>query len=283
MHFIVARGVDGTYFYANDPNKSETPRKQEKSKFKKCLKKAFIFYPKKKVINPEDEIEIEAKDPIDIPVISDKEIEIDLPVNLNGAIIDISKWQGTIDFNKLKNEVSLVIVRASCGSDKDVKFDEYATKMNEFGIPFGVYCYSYAADEDKAKDEVQKMINYASKYNPLFYVMDAEESKINHSSIKAFAEALRAHKINKIGCYVAHNYYERYKYSTLQNLFDFTWIPRYGKNSGSINNSIKPSYFCDLWQYTSNGKIAGISGNVDMNVITRDGHNLEWFLKKLNR
>lgn len=267
----MARGVDATYFYANDPNKETTPREQEKAKFKKCLKKAFIFYPKKKV---NDEVTI------DKPIESDKEIKIDLPINLNGAIIDISKWQGTIDFNKLKNEVSLVIARASCGSDKDTRFDEYAAAMNKLGIPFGVYCYSYAATEEKAKDEVKKMIDYASKYNPLFYVMDAEEAKITHAAIKAFAEELRARKINKIGCYVAHNHYEGYKYSTLQKMFDFTWIPRYGKNNGTISGAIKPAYFCDLWQYSSTAKINGINGNVDINTITGEGYDLKWFLTK---
>ena len=258
----MARGVDATYFYANDPNKSETPRKQAKSKFQNCLKKAFIFYPKtapKKEIEPTKE---------------------EAPIKANGAIIDISKWQGTIDFNALKNEGSLVIARASCGSDKDIKIDEYATAMNERGIPFGVYCYSYAGDDAKAKDEAAKIVKYASKYNPLFYVMDAEEAKINNSAIKAFAKELRAQTNAKIGCYCANHRYNEYNYSSVQDLFDFTWIPSYGSNNGTIESSKKPSHFCDLWQYTSTGKITGISGNVDMNVITGDGHNLEWFLTR---
>lgn len=152
--------------------------------------------------------------------------------------------------------------------------------MNKLGIPFGVYCYSYAATEEKAKDEVQKMIKYASKYNPLFYVMDAEEAKLTHAAIKAFAAKLRAQGIKKIGCYVAHNHYNDYNYSSLQNKFDFTWIPRYGKNNGTVAGAIKPAFFCDLWQYSSTAKIKGINGNVDINIITNDGHDLKWFLNK---
>ena len=263
-HYITARGCDDTYIYANDPNKSETPRKQTAAKFQKCMKQAFIFWPKKKLIEPE-------------PV---KEIPSKTDFKLDGKIIDISKWQGTIDFDKLQNEVSLVIARASCGSDKDVKIDEYAKAMNERGIPFGVYCYSYAGDEAKAIDEAQKIVKYVSQYNPLFYVMDAEESKITNASIKAFAAELRKQGAKKIGCYVAHNHYKDYNYASIQNLFDFTWIPRYGKNLGTIESSMKPAYFCDLWQYTSTGKIAGISGNVDINIITGDGHDLIWFLNE---
>lgn len=43
-HFITALGCDDTYVYANDPNKSSHPRKQKQSKFKSCMKQAFIFY-----------------------------------------------------------------------------------------------------------------------------------------------------------------------------------------------------------------------------------------------
>lgn len=236
------------------------------------MKQAFIFYPKKKLVEPNPE---PAKEVTTTPAPAQTET-----LKLDGKIIDISKWQGTIDFDKLKNEVSLVIARAGVGSDADPKFDEYAKAMNDRKIPFGVYCYSYAGDDAKAKDEAQKIVSRASKYNPLFYVMDAEEAKINNSAIKAFAAELRKQTNAKIGCYCAHNRYSTYGYSKLQSLFDFTWIPRYGKNDGTLSGSTKPSYFCDLWQYTSTAKISGISGNVDMNVITGDGHDLKWFLTR---
>lgn len=279
-HFIVARGCDDTYIYANDPNKSETPRKQTATKFKTCLKQAFIFWPKQEVKEPEPESQPEKKAAVPEPVVEEEIIVSDetrFDINLNGKIIDISKWQGNIDFKKLKNEVGLVIARASCGSDKDVKFDEYAKAMIENRIPFAVYCYSYAGDEAKAKDEAQKLVAYSEQYDPLFFVMDAEEEKITTAAIKAFAEELRKNTSERIGCYVAHNRYNTYKYETVKDLFDITWIPRYGKNDGTLEGSTKPSYECDLWQYTSTGKIAGISGNVDMNVINGK-KSLEWFL-----
>ena len=252
-HFITAIGYDAEgYIYANDPNKSSAPRKQLSSKFAKCLKQAFIFWPK---------------------------AETSAPNNASGtAIIDISKWQGNVNFDDLKPNVALVIVRASCGSDEDVKFETYAKAMTERGIPFGVYGYSYAGDVAKAKDEAQKIVKYASGYNPLFYVIDAEESKLTQETIAAYARELRTLGVKRVGCYVAHNHYKDYGYDSIKNLFDFTWIPRYGKNDGTIDGSKKPDFACDLWQYTSTGSIPGISGNVDMNVITGTGRTLEWFL-----
>lgn len=252
-HFITAIGYDSTYIYANDPNKSTAPRKQLSSKFAKCLKQAFIFWPK---------AETQAA-----------------PVSQNNkAIIDISKWQGDVDFGKLKDNVALVIVRASCGSDKDPKFDTYAKAMTEKGIPFGVYGYSYAGTVAKAKDEAQKMVKYAASYNPLFYVIDAEESKLSNETIAAYVKELRAQGANRVGCYVAHNHYKDYGYDSLRSQFDFTWIPRYGKNDGTIAGSTKPDWACDLWQYTSTGSVPGINGNVDMNTVTGTGKNLDWFL-----
>lgn len=268
MHFITAIGFDDAgYIYANDPNKSEAPRKQHQDKFKNCLKQAFIFWPKD--MSPKKENE-----PVE-PASDDKQQDV-----VDGAIIDISYHQGKIDFDKLKSKVSLVIVRAACGSDLDTKFDEYAEAMNKRKIPFGVYCYSYAGTVEKAKDEAQKIVKYASTYNPLFYVMDAEESKLTNVTIKAFAKELRALGIERIGCYVAHNHYKDYDYDSLRSLFNFTWIPRYGSNDGTIAGSTKPKYICDLWQYTSTGKIAGITGNADMNTITGQGKVLNWFLNK---
>lgn len=150
--------------------------------------------------------------------------------------------------------------------------------MIEKRIPFGVYCYSYAGDAAKAKDEAQKIVKYAEKYNPLFYIMDAEEAKITTEAIKTFANELRAQTKKRIGCYVAHNRYKTYKYDTVKNLFDITWIPRYGSNNGTIAGSTKPAYDCDLWQYTSTAKISGISGNIDMNITMKEDKPLQWFL-----
>lgn len=271
---MVAIGFDDTYIYANDPNKSSAPRKQAQDKFQKCMKNAFLFWPKKKAEEPKPEPVVET------PVVTAPE-----PVNpvQNGAtgtkIVDISKHQGSIDFAALSKEVAFVIARAGCGSDPDVRFDEYAAEMKKYGIPFGVYCYSYAGDEAKARDEAKKLVQRASKYNPLFYVMDAEEEKITNAAIRAFADELKKNGAEKIGCYCAHHRYKQYDYDSLRSLFHFTWIPCYGSNNGTIEGSKKPSYVCDLWQYTSTGKIAGISGNADMNVITGQGKSLEWFIE----
>ncbi len=273
MHYVTTIGFDDKYIYANDPNKSSAPRKQLQDKFQKCMKSAFLFWPKKKTAEPTPE-PVEETPATSVPVTT-------TPSGATGTkIVDISKHQGEIDFAALAKEVAFVIARAGCGSDPDVRFDEYAAQMQKYGIPFGVYCYSYAGDEAKARDEASKLVQRASKYNPLFYVMDAEEERITNAVIRAFADELKKNGAERIGCYCAHHRYKKYDYDSLRSLFHFTWIPCYGKNDGTIDGSKKPSYVCDLWQYTSTGKVHGIKGNADMNVITGQGKSLEWFIAK---
>lgn len=276
-HYITTIGYDSDgYIYANDPNKKECPRRQKEDKFKSCLKNAWIFWPKKKeTTKSEDNTGSDSAS-------SKTQTKATVSIDRSNAteIVDISKWQGTINFDEFGKKAALVIARVSCGSDKDVKIDTYASAMVERGIPFGVYCYSYAGTLEKARDEAQKMIEYAKKYKPLFYVVDAEEDRLTQETIKEFASELRKLGVKKVGCYVGHHHYKGYSFDDIRDQFDFIWIPRYGANDGTIESAVKPKYKCDLWQYTSQGKIAGIKGHADLNVITEDGHDLKWFLAK---
>mgnify|MGYP002626085483 CR=1 FL=1 len=258
-HFVTAIGFDDAgYIYANDPNKKECPRKQKEDKFKSCLKQAFIFWPQDKE---------ESADPFEeAGDVTGKEI------------IDISYHKGTIDFDALKPCVSLVIPRASIGSDQDTRFVEYATAMNQRRIPFGVFCYSYARDAAKGEDEAVKIVKYASEFDPLFYVIDMEQTCITQEGVRAFVKTLRDIGIKRVGAYVAHHRYNDYRFDELRDLFDFVWIPRYAGNDVGEPTGKRPDFECDLWQYTEHGKIDGINGNVDKSVITGDGKSLEWFL-----
>ena len=294
-HFITAIGYDADgYIYANDPNKKECPRKQKQDKFKSCLKQAFIFWPLVKKEEPEPvneetekvqedlhilDVDVDALNSLgrSAPVV-EKTPTVVWNVNESGDIIDISKHDGKIDFETLKPHVSLVIARASIGSDPDERFAEYAAEMNRLGIPFGVYCYSYARDSVKGVDEAAKLRGYTKAFDPLFYVMDIEEECVTQLGIKAFAGTIRALGGKPVGAYVAHHRYKEYGFDDLRHLFDFVWIPRYAGNDIGEPTGKKPDYACDLWQYTENGRIPGINGTVDKNLITGTGKNLSWFL-----
>ena len=164
-HFICLWKTDDTYMYACDPA-SKTRTKQKLGPFEEQRKQFFIFY----------------RPP---------------------QIIDISKHQGYVDFDALKGAAGLVIARASCGSDKDEQIDAYASSMMARQIPFAVYCYSYARDAAKGREEAMRLIQYAAGYEPLFYVLDAEEPCIVPDGIRAFVKTLREQSQKRVGVYVA--------------------------------------------------------------------------------
>lgn len=264
-HFICAWMYDDKYIYCNDPASSKR-KKQKISEFMKERKQFFCYYPDAKV---EDNAGDNAA-----PSVTGYRGE---------KIVDISKWQPSVNYDALLEDTALVILRAGYrgtgGSVKvDERFKQHADALRARGVRFGVYFYTIADTEAKAIEEARKFVDVSTEYNPLFYAIDAEYSTVTHDGIAAFAKELRNLGIQRIGCYCAHNHYKDYGYDTLRDLFDFTWIPRYGKNTGSVNDSTKPSYKCDLWQFTSTGRVAGIDGNVDMNVITGTGRTLAWFL-----
>lgn len=275
-HFITAIGFDDAgYIYANDPNKSSHPRKQKKDKFKSCMKQAFIFWPEAKE---------ETTDPFE-PVDGDQSSgSEDTPAPARGtAIIDISKWQPTVNYDKFIKATSLIILRTGYrGTGGGIKIDQcfvkHADALKQRGVRFGTYFYSIATNESMAREEARMYYKWAKEYNPLFWALDVEKSEITHDAIAAFIDELRKLGVTRAGCYVAHNLYQKYEYGSLRILFDFTWIPRYGKNDGTVEGSKEPNFECDVWQYTSTGKVDGISGNVDVNIITGTGKTLEWFL-----
>ena len=253
-HFICAWKYDSSYTYANDPA-SSTRKKQKTADFKSECKQYFCFYPDTKQ---------EVKDPA----------PVDTTIKRGEKICDISKYQPTVDYDAFIADTSLIILRAGYrgtggGISKDQKFDVHANALKQRGVRFGVYFFSIATTEDKAREEARMFWQYAKGFDPLFWAMDAENEGITKNTILAFTDELRKLGAKKVGCYVANHLYVKYDYASIRDKMDFTWIPRY--------SSTKPAYPCDLWQYTSTGSVNGISGNVDLDRITGEGHDLDWF------
>lgn len=190
-------------------------------------------------------------------------------------IADISHYQGTIDWNKARKQLDLVIFRASIDSREDSK---YASYIKECGVPFGAYHYVKAGNAIDAAAEAKFFYQTATKNGaqPLFFCADIEFETQTSSTTKAvttaFANTLREQGAKRIGLYISQS---RYKYAA-RELYDFIWIPRYGKNTGKADETYAPIYPCDLWQYTSMGHIDGINARVDLNKLYGD-KDLSWF------
>ena len=192
-----------------------------------------------------------------------------------GYIIDISHYNNVTNWDKVAASVDFIILRASCGTVKDNKLDQYAAACRERGIPFGVYCYGKATTLDEAEAEARAMYQYANAYKPLFYVYDVEQSFLTRAISSRFIATLKSLGVKKTGYYIAHHLYSKLNLNL--NDVDFIWIPRYGKYvNGSYTGDATPDYPCDLHQYTSTGRVPGVSGNVDLNRLM-GAKPLSWF------
>lgn len=198
-------------------------------------------------------------------------------------ICDLSYNQGNVDFKKLSKKVDFVILRASIETRKDTKYDEYASYCEQYGIPYHAYHYIKAPNDAKARMEAKIFANVTKEHRPLFYVIDCEYKQIKMGVAKkivdTFEQALR-HYISddiKVAVYIAHELYRLWDLD--YDHYAYVWIPRYGKNNGTIDGSIKPSYPCDLWQYTDKGRIDGVKGDVDLDALN-GSKPLEFFTGK---
>ncbi|HAA4891951.1 TPA_asm: glycoside hydrolase [Listeria monocytogenes] len=185
-----------------------------------------------------------------------------------GKIADLSYHQGNIDFSKASKELDLAILRVQDGSSfADPKYKTYVADCKKYGVPFGSYAFTRFVSVADAKKEAQDFYNRSDKASK-FWVADIEVKTMGDmaAGAKAFVDELRRLGAGKVGIYVAHHLYTSFGINYKQ--FDFVWIPRYGN---------KPVYACDLWQHTSSGKLAGISGNVDLNTLN-SSKKLDWFI-----
>lgn len=200
-----------------------------------------------------------------------------------GKIIDVSEWQGVIDWNSVvRDDVTLSIIRIQDGSShQDLKYMENLQKCISAGGKYAVYAYFRGTSTSDAQQEardfyqrVQRVV--ANKQQPVFYAIDVESTEMGgnvsqmRAGIEAFMSQLNALGIpdHKIVLYIANHLYNSFNLNTARA--GAIWIPSYGQNDGSIVNSTKPTHPYDLWQYTSKGRVSGITGNVDMNTEPSD-------------
>ena len=188
--------------------------------------------------------------------------------------IDVSKWNGTIDWTAVKNSgVNYVIIRCGYrGSStgalvEDPKFKTNIQGANAAGLKVGVYFFSQAVNKAEAVEEASMTIELIKKYKisyPVF--LDVEGSggrgdKIDKATrtdvIKAYCET-----VQNAG-YTAGVYANK---SWLNDKIDAGQLSKY--KIWLAQYAAAPTYTgrYDMWQYKSTGKISGISGNVDLNI-----------------
>lgn len=183
--------------------------------------------------------------------------------------IDVSYCQTGVDYNKVKNSgIDAVIIRAGFGKEtyqKDSEFETHYRNAKKAGLAVGVYWYSYAYSVAEAKQEAKvclACIRGKTLELPVYY--DLEESgqtRLGMSALTniaiAFCDAIKASGY-RAGVYSNLNWLNNYlDYEKLRNKYSI-WLAQW---------SSSPSKACDIWQNADNGRINGINGNVDTDVI----------------
>lgn len=192
--------------------------------------------------------------------------------------IDVSAWQGVIDWAKVAAAgVDFAIIRCGYGTNKTANDDKYfeanyaGAKAN--GIKVGVYLYSYANDDDGAKSEAEHVLRLLKGKTidlPVYY--DLEENGCERSFMRnaeIFGDIVEAAGY-WVGIYCGAYTWK----TTLKNLTRFTrWVAKWGKNTTKDLNKYgdvsRPSG-ADIHQFSSVGRVNGINGNVDLDVMYRD-------------
>lgn len=186
--------------------------------------------------------------------------------------IDVSKWQGDIDFSKLKSAgVEFVIIRigSSTGINGenfiDSKFIQNIKNANSVGIPVGVYFYSYANSVDRAISDAKWIIENIKDYKvELPIAFDWENwGSFNTYELSFFGLTNMAKGFMDT---VKDAGYDAMLYSSktyLENIWmsvDYpVWLAHYTKNTNYAGDY---SY----WQICSNGRVDGINGDVDIDI-----------------
>lgn len=186
--------------------------------------------------------------------------------------IDLSEWNGNIDFNKVKKSgVTCVILRAGYGKDpnqEDNEFQKYYKQAKAAGLNVGAYWYSYATSVDAAKAEVRNcMKTIQGKEFDLPVFLDVEEyrqavlpRRTLTDIISTFCDGIKSYGYD-VGMYSAKSMLVDSAYPDELSSKYLIWIAAPNTSYSDI-----PSYV-DIHQYSWNGKVNGIPEKVDMNYI----------------
>ena len=209
-----------------------------------------------------------------------------LPDGATAQGIDVSEHQGRIDWNAVKaSGIDFAILRVGFGAPSwggrvDYQFNRNISECERLGIPYGVYIYSYAFDNQQAADEASMVINCLSGHNPRLPVYyDLEDNSIIANGRQTGIASRAQVFCNRIsaagyepGIYANLNWFNNILTDSVFKSSSWDhWIAQYNSQCDYTGNY-------SFWQYKSNGKIPGINGNVDMNYAYVDVSLYHWQL-----
>lgn len=188
--------------------------------------------------------------------------------------IDVSKWQGSIDWDKVKKAgIQFAMIRDGYGKKAPNQVDGYFVRnmkgAKSVGIPVGVYHYSYAKSPDDARKEaefcLENIKGYTLEYPVAFDIEDPSLASLGKGVLTEICKAFCS-KIESAGYYCmiyANSTWlnDRLNSQELLSKYDL-WFAHY--------NQSQPSRNCGIFQYSRTGRVDGINGDVDLNYAYKD-------------
>lgn len=187
--------------------------------------------------------------------------------------LDVSKFQGEVDWERVKAAgYKFAMLRAGYGFNTvDEQFRRNASECNRIGLPIGAYWFCYATSPSDTVQEADGCVKAVSDYRleyPVCY--DIEQATIDYAAgqgvtiTPSLARQLVQSFCNRIEAkgyyamfYSNRNFLEQYLGNDLAKRYAL-WYARYTDTFDGTD--------CSMWQYTSQGSVPGISGNVDLDL-----------------
>ncbi|MFC6181839.1 GH25 family lysozyme [Lactiplantibacillus daowaiensis] len=192
-------------------------------------------------------------------------------------VIDVSQYQGNINWAKTSKVTKMAIIRVQHGGETvDTKRNVNANGAAKYGVPFGQYAFAEFTSVKDAQKEARQFYS-RSNAKAKFFVLDDEKhmSGVTAAAERKYANAwvaqMRKLTNKKLILYSGEWFASTVKFD--QSQFDGVWIANY---------SAKPKLSADLWQYSSTGRVSGISGNVDLSKILDSSAVNSWLTPNSN-
>lgn len=193
-------------------------------------------------------------------------------------IIDISRWNTVTNWNKIKaSGVDLVIIKATQGHAltsshhlfTDSKFHAHIQGAIAAGIPVGVYHFLTSSNDTEAIREANYFCEVISRYKDKIVFAACDAENYNNPHLLHLDRVDLTCRINTFCNRVQQNGYRAIHYTNVDHIRNFinidqipfpVWVASYGQTKPVVAGQKMI-----MWQYTDKGRVAGMSGNVDMN------------------
>lgn len=192
--------------------------------------------------------------------------------------IDVSNANGRVDWDKLKGNIDFAILRCGIGSDivnqDDNQWARNVAECNRIGIPWGAYLYSYATSVTEAESEAAHALRLLKGLKPAYPVYIDMEDADGYKTKRGGISKQMATDICRIFCervtaagYTAGVYANK---DWAVNRLDMAQLAAWTFWLAQYNDKVTYTGKYDMWQYSSNGTMPGISGRVDLNYCYKD-------------